>query len=297
MVYLLQQLANAVPIAALYAALAFGYALIFCMTRRPDITYGALFAFSGQIFLIFAQFAWDRLFLILPAALTLAAVASLLYTLGTAGGIARYVMRPLHRHSPNAVIVASLALLILLSESTRLAMDSREIWLSPFLNDRLVFFRHRGAEVGLTAIQLGNAAIMAALVALGHLLLVRTRAGRVWRAVADDASAAQLCGVNADAVFALSYLFAAFVATVCAILATSYYGTMDFSSGLLFGLKVVLIAAIGGHSVPLRSALGAALYGFAETLWGSYLPLAWRDMALFSMLVLLAVMYRREARV
>jgi len=297
MVYLLQQLANAVPIAALYAALAFGYALIFGMTRRPDITYGALFAFSGQIFLIFAQFAWDRLFLILPAALTLAAVASLLYTLGTAGGIARYVMRPLHRHSPNAVIVASLALLILLSESTRLAMDSREIWLSPFLNERLVFFRHGGVEVGLTAIQLGNAAIMAALVALGHLLLVRTRAGRVWRAVADDASAAQLCGVNADAVFALSYLFAAFVATVCAILATSYYGTMDFSSGLLFGLKVVLIAAIGGHSVPLRSALGAALYGFAETLWGSYLPLAWRDMALFSMLVLLAVMYRREARV
>ncbi|MBC7147937.1 MAG: branched-chain amino acid ABC transporter permease [Rhizobium sp.] len=297
MVYLLQQLANAVPIAALYAALAFGYALIFGMTRRPDITYGALFAFSGQIFLIFAQFAWDRLFLILPAALTLAAVASLLYTLGTAGGIARYVMRPLHRHSPNAVIVASLALLILLSELTRLAMDSREIWLSPFLNDRLVFFRHGGAEVGLTAIQVGNAAIMAALVALGHLLLVRTRAGRVWRAVADDAHAAELCGVNADAVFALSYLFAAFVATVCAILATSYYGTMDFSSGLLFGLKVVLIAAIGGHSVPLRSALGAALYGFAETLWGSYLPLAWRDMALFSMLVLLAVMYRREARV
>lgn len=297
MVYLLQQLANAVPIAALYAALAFGYALIFGMTRRPDITYGALFAFSGQIFLIFAQFAWDRLFLILPAALTLAAVASLLYTLGTAGGIARYVMRPLQRHSPNAVIVASLALLILLSESTRLAMDSREIWLSPFLNDRLVFFRHGEAEVGLTAIQLGNAAMMAALVALGHLLLVRTRAGRVWRAVADDAGAAQLCGVNADAVFALSYLSAAFVATVCAILATAYYGTMDFSSGLLFGLKVVLIAAIGGHSVPLRSALGAALYGFAETLWGSYLPLAWRDMALFSMLVLLAVMYRREARV
>ncbi|PJI45862.1 MAG: branched-chain amino acid ABC transporter permease [Rhizobium sp.] len=297
MVYLLQQLANAVPIAALYAALAFGYALIFGMTRRPDITYGALFAFSGQIFLIFAQFAWDRLFLILPAALTLAAVASLLYTLGTAGGIARYVMRPLHRHSPNAVIVASLALLILLSESTRLAMDSREIWLSPFLNDRLVFFRYGGAEVGLTVIQLGNAAIMATLVTFGHLLLVRTRAGRVWRAVADDAGAAQLCGVNADAVFALSYLFAAFVATVCAILATSYYGTMDFSSGLLFGLKVVLIAAIGGHSVPLRSALGAALYGFAEMLWGSYLPLAWRDMALFSMLVLLAVMYRREARV
>ena len=41
MAYLLQQLANAVPLCALYAALAFGYAIGFGVTRRADITYGA----------------------------------------------------------------------------------------------------------------------------------------------------------------------------------------------------------------------------------------------------------------
>lgn len=297
MIYLVQQFANAVPIAALYGALAFGYALIFGMTRRPDITYGALFAFSGQVFLLFAQFAWDRLLLILPAALALAAVLSLLYTLVTAAGIARYVMRPLQKHSPNAVIVASLALLILLSEAMRLAMDSRELWLSPFLNTRIIFLRQGAFEVGLTVIQIGNAAIMACLVFIGHLLLERTRAGRVWRAVADDPDAARLTGIDSDAVFTLSYLSAALVATVCGVLATSYYGTMDFSSGMMFGLKVVLVAAIGGYAVPLRSALGAACYGAAETFWSSYLPLVWRDVALFSALILLAVLFRREARI
>ncbi len=38
MAYLLQQLANAVPLAALYAALAFGYAVAFGVTKRADIT-------------------------------------------------------------------------------------------------------------------------------------------------------------------------------------------------------------------------------------------------------------------
>jgi len=49
MAYLLQQLANAVPLAALYATLAFGYSIAFGVMKRADITYGALFAFAGQM--------------------------------------------------------------------------------------------------------------------------------------------------------------------------------------------------------------------------------------------------------
>lgn len=61
MAYFLQQIANAVPVAALYAALAFGYAIAFAVTRRADLTYGALFAFAGQIFVLFADVGWSRL--------------------------------------------------------------------------------------------------------------------------------------------------------------------------------------------------------------------------------------------
>lgn len=69
MAYLLQQLANAVPLAALYAALAFGYAVAFGVTKRADITYGAIFAFAGQILLLFTELAFNRFWLVLPAAL------------------------------------------------------------------------------------------------------------------------------------------------------------------------------------------------------------------------------------
>ncbi|MCM2395480.1 branched-chain amino acid ABC transporter permease [Rhizobium sp. S95] len=294
MAYLLQQLMNAVPISALYATLSFGYALAFGMMRRPDITYGALFAFAGQVFLLFAHIGWNRLFLILPATLALAAVASFLYTTIAGWSIVRHVLRPLHVASANAVIVASLALVILLSEIMRLSMNSRELWLSPFLNARVIFWRGDGSDVGLTVIQIGSTVLMAGLVAVGHLLLVRTRAGRAWRAVADDPRAARLCGVNADGVCVLSYVAAASIAAICGILATSYYGSMDFASGLLFGLKVVLIAAVGGYSVPLKSAAGAAVVGLSETLWSGYAPILWRDAAIISALVLLLVASRRE---
>lgn len=294
MPYFLQQIANAVPLAALYAALAFGYALAFGMTKRADITYGALFAFSGQIYLLFADYGWNRLYLVMPAALGFGAAVAVLYSLGAGWLIGAAVMRPLYRASPNMVIVAGLAVLVLLSETARLATASRGLWLPPFLNEPVVFWQEKGFSVTLTAIQIGNAGLMVALVLTGHLLLARTRAGRVWRAVSDDPRAAELCGTDAGRVFLLSYLASSAVATLCGLSATSYYGTMDFGAGLMFGLKVVLIAAAGGYSVPLRSAGGAALVGLAETLWSGYAPIAWRDLGIIGALVMLLVLSRRE---
>lgn len=294
MAYVLQQLANAMPVAALYAALAFGYAVAFGMTRRADIVFGALFAFAGQMYLLFTAIGWSALILVLSAALAFGAVVSAAYTLVAGYWVGRTVMLPLHRHSPNAVIVASLAVMVVLAETGRLALDGKGLWLPRFLDQRIVFWSEHGFEVSLTVIQIVNTAAMGAIVATGHLILDRTSLGRIWRAVSDDAAAAELCGVDAARVFVMSYVAATAVATVCGLLATSYYGTMDFGAGLMFGLKVVLIAAAGGYGVPLRSALGAAVVGLAETLWSGYAPIVWRDLVIVGALVAVLVVSRRE---
>ncbi|MGG2476017.1 branched-chain amino acid ABC transporter permease, partial [Rhizobium sp. BR5] len=117
MAYFLQQLLNAVPVASLYAVLAFGYAIAFSVTKRADVTYGAIFAFAGQTCLLFADFGWNRLWLVLPATLALGAGMGLFGGLWAAGFIGRAVMRPLAKASPNAVTVASIGVLIALTES------------------------------------------------------------------------------------------------------------------------------------------------------------------------------------
>ncbi|MBO9123386.1 MULTISPECIES: branched-chain amino acid ABC transporter permease [unclassified Rhizobium] len=294
MAYLLQQLANAVPLAALYAALAFGYAVAFGVTKRPDITYGALFAFSGQILLLFTDFGYNKLWLVLPAALALGAAASLVYAMGAGVWIGRSVMLPLVRQSSNTVIVAALGVTIVLMETARLASDTRSLWLSPFLNGHVVFWQSDGFEVVLTEMQLINTALMCGFVAIGAVILKRTSWGRAWRAVTDDPKAAELCGVSAASVFLTAYAAAVLMATLCGILSTAYYGTMDFGAGLMFGLKVLMVAAVGGYSDPLKSAGGAAGLGLVETLWTAYGPFLWRDFVVFSLLVLLLVLSRRE---
>jgi branched-chain amino acid transport system permease protein len=297
MAYLLQQIANAVPLAALYAALAFGYAIAFAVTRRADLTYGALFAFSGHLLLLGTHFGWSRLWLVLPAALSLGACLALVGGLSVAMVVAGHVQLPLKRIAPNALIVASLGIVLVLMEGARLAAGSRELWLSPFLNQPISLPLGAGASVTMTLIQLINAAILLLLIVLGHLVLGKHRVGLIWRAVSDDPHAAELLGADANRAFVLAYGAAAFYACAGGILSTAYYGTMDFGAGLLFGLKVVLIAAAGGHAHPLRAACGAALIGLAETLWSGYGPILWRDLVVVSGLVVVLVFSRQERAV
>ncbi|MGL3606669.1 branched-chain amino acid ABC transporter permease [Rhizobium sp. G187] len=294
MAYLLQQLLNALPVASLYACLAFGYALAFGVTHRPDIAFGAFTAFAGQICLLFFDYGWNRLYLILPAALALGLAAGFLYAMLAGAWVARHVVRPLSRQSPNAIIVASLAVMILLSEGARLALETRSLWLPPLGQDVFALGAVEGTSLGLTYLQVLHVAIMLAVLALGQVMLSTSRVGRLWQAVSQDPLAARLCGVAVDRVFVLSLMAATAIAAVGGLSATVLYGTMDFGAGLVFGLKVVLVAAVGGYSRPLRSAAGGAAVGFAETLWSAYGPMIWRDAVLLSGLVVLLVVTRRE---
>lgn len=294
MAYFLQQIANALPVAALYAALAFGYSIAFAVTRRADIGYGALFAFAAQMFVLFSGFGWSRLWLVLPAALAFGAVVALLYGAGVGLVIGRYVMRPLAFSSDNTVVVAALGVVLVLMETARLASETRSLWLPPLLGTPVVLWNDPAFPVVLTVLQLLNTLAMAAIVGLGHMVLVRSAWGRRWRAVSEDRKAAELCGVDAAGVYLAAYVVAALIASITGILAVSYYGNMDFGAGLVFGVKVLFIAAIGGAGAPLRSALGGAAMGLAETIWSAYGDFLWRDLVIFSALVLLLVIFRRE---
>jgi branched-chain amino acid transport system permease protein len=294
MAYFLQQLANAVPLAALYGALAFGYALVFGLTKRTDFAFGALFAFSGQVFLLFSLLGWERLWLVLPATITLGAAAAFIYTAGASFLHATRIVRPLLAARPNAIVAASLAVMIVLMETARIGTASRALWFAPVFNAPVTLFALDGFAVTLTRLQIVSSLALLALVLAAHFVLVRSSFGRIWRAVRDDGRAAALLGVDVERVLVVTYCLAALVAAVTGILATLHYGTMDFGASLIFGLKVVFIAAIGGALSPGGAALGAAAIALGETLWSGYAPLAWRDLAIFAALVFVLNMRRRD---
>lgn len=296
MIYLLQQLLNGLHVGALYAALAFGYALTNGVVHRTNLSYGALFAFSGQTAILVAVFGWHALWLTLPATVALGALGGFALALLAAWVLARSVFPRLAARSPNAVVTATLGVSIVLMELGRIAAETRDYWLPPLLAIPVVFARDGGFAATLTVIQIVNVCAVAAILLVASAGLSTSRFGLEWRAVADDPAAAAMCGVDTGRVFRRSIVLGAAAAAGAGILAALHFGNIGFGDGMVFGLKVLFLAAAGGYDSPPRAAFGAACFGMAEALWSGYFPIEWRDAAVFSGLVAFLVLRRGAAR-
>ena len=114
--------------------------------------------------------------------------------------------------------------------------------------------------VTLTVIQIVNCALAAAGHRVGRAArLSRSRFGRSWRAVSDDPPAAAMCGVDVRSVFYAAVLGGALLAALAGSMAALYYGNISFGSGMVYGLKVLFVTAVGGYRDPARAAVGRGL--------------------------------------
>lgn len=100
MLYFLQQVLNGLHNGALYALLAFGYALTNGVLHRTNLAYGAIFAFCGQVTILVAVFGWYVLFLTLPATVALGVFAALAYAALVSDVLARGCSRRWRKGPP-----------------------------------------------------------------------------------------------------------------------------------------------------------------------------------------------------
>lgn len=290
--YFAQQIINGIHLGALYALLAFGYAIAHAVLKRASFAHGALFAFSGQLAILFTALGWNTLWLVYPAALGLGLAAALAYTALAARIIARSVLEPMRRAAPNTTIAATLGVMLVLMEGVRLATASNVPWLSPFLNAVIVL---AGGEfpVTTTPIKLIETLVSATVIGVGAFYLSASRAGRCWRAVSQDETAAALMGIDGRKVFLNSMLWAGLVAGLAGVLAAFHYGNIDFGTGLAFAVKVLFIASLGGLASPFAAAMGGLGIGIFEALWDGYFASIWRDAATYALLCALLIATRR----
>ncbi|RWO24068.1 branched-chain amino acid ABC transporter permease [Mesorhizobium sp.] len=290
MLYFFQQVLNGLHSGALYALLAFGYVLINGILHRTNLAYGALFAFCGQTMILTAAFGYQALWLTLFAAVALGIVAAFLYAGLISHVLSRSIFVPLADRTPNAIVVTTLGILLLLSEASRIAADTHDLWLPPMLAQPIIFANGANFNATLTLIQLLDCGIVVATIVLASWAFAHSSFGRRWRAVSDDPKAAAMCGVDVRAVFRHAVLAGGLCAALAGVLAGLYYGNISFGSGLVYGLKILFVTAVGGYLSPLRAALGAAAFGMAESLWAGYFPVEWRDAWMYLFLVAMLVL-------
>jgi branched-chain amino acid transport system permease protein len=150
-----------------------------------------------------------------------------------------------------------------------------------------------GTEGGatITNVQLaiigGSVAIMAGLLGLVY----RTKLGIAMRATSQNQVVAGLMGININTVIALTFVIGAALAAVAGVMVTVYYGVVDFYIGFVAGIKAFTAAVLGGIGSLPGAMLGGLLIGLIEAFWAAYLSAEYKDVATFSILILV-LMFR-----
>jgi branched-chain amino acid transport system permease protein len=283
--YFFQILVNGLHNGFLYALLAYGYVLLNQVVQRPNLAHGAFFAFSGQVLVLGATLAYNTLIFTFVSSVAFGLWASLVLSAVVLSVFASVLVPRFRNQSANMMIVATLALAIILMEAVRIGASGRDFWLPPLSAVQL----NLGLGASVSLVQAINMGVIMLMLIGADGVLTMTGAGRAVRAVAQDETAAALCGINPQKVVISTAAASGLMSCAGGVLALLYFGNMSFGAGLTYGLKILFIAAAGGFSTPRMAALAAFGFGESESLWDGYLPIIWREAFFYSALAGLLV--------
>ena len=206
--------------------------------------------------------------------------------LGWGFATARCVFIPLKDSRGQQTLVATVGLAIFLQELLRIAQGDRTSWMTPVLNQP--FALARSPEfVAVASPMMFVASGVALGVALALVVIFRwTRAGREWRAYAEDPLEAEMLGVSPTATIARALALAGALAGLAGAIMTAAFGAVGYALSATLTLKALAAAVIGGIGSLTGAFVGGLVIGAVEVAWSSVFPIDDRDIAVYALLIL-----------
>ncbi len=290
MEYFAQQLINGVTLGSIYGLIAIGYTMVYGIIGMINFAHGEIFmvgAFTALIaFLILGvlSITW------LPLALLIVLLVSMVLASFYGWSLERIAYRPLRGSPRLAALISAIGMSIFLQNFAQISQGARVRPMPPMIEGGVTLMEGAGGfTVQLSYIQIVIVLLTIALMFGFNMLIMKTSLGRAQRACEQDRLMASLLGINVDRTISLTFVMGAALAAVAGVMFLLYYGVIDFYIGFLAGIKAFTAAVLGGIGSLPGAMLGGLLIGLIEVMWSAYFSLEYKDVAAFSILVLVLI--------
>jgi branched-chain amino acid transport system permease protein len=267
----LQIFVSGLAMGAIYTLTAKGLFIAHLATNKVNFGQGDFLMVAA--FLSMALLVSD-VPLILAAPLVLGAMALLGW------GLERIAIRPLARQGAKGVgayswILTTAGVALILQNIAELVWGKSSQYSPP------LFSEGRDNVVDIGGVSLFVEEILVILVSTAVVLafywmLFRSRWGRAIYTVAFNPEAAMLLGINVRRTVVIVFVMAALLAGISGILVGPLI-TIHPHIGLMFTIKALAVATIGGFANPLGVLIGGVFFGVAEA-FSNYVDSAFGDL-------------------
>jgi branched-chain amino acid transport system permease protein len=289
MEYFLQQLINGLTLGSIYGLIAIGYTMVYGIIGMINFAHGDIFMVGAFLALIAFLLLVALGVTAVPLALFLVLLIAMALTALYGWTVERMAYRPLRHSFRLAPLISAIGMSIVLQNYVQIVQGARVKPLPPLIQGGYTLLDRNGFAVGLSNVQIAIVVITLVLMLVFSWLVAKTRLGRDMRACEQDLKMASLVGVDIDRTISLTFVIGAALAAVAGIMDLLYYGVIDFYIGFVAGVKAFTAAVLGGIGSLPGAMIGGLLIGLIETFWSAYFSIEYKDVAAFSILVIVLI--------
>jgi branched-chain amino acid transport system permease protein len=287
--YFLQQLINGVTLGAIYGLIAIGYTMVYGIIGMINFAHGDIFMIGAFIALITFLCLVAIGITAVPLALFLVLLIAMALTALYGWTLERFAYRPLRQSFRLAPLISAIGMSIALENYAQVAQGARVKPLPPLIHGGYTLMQQGKFTVQLSNVQIIVVITTVVLMGIFSWLVARTRLGRDMRACEQDLKMASLLGVDVNRTIAFTFVIGAALAAVAGVMHLLYYGVIDFYIGFVAGVKAFTAAVLGGIGSLPGAMVGGLLIGLIETFWSAYFSIEYKDVAAFSILVIVLI--------
>ena len=287
--YFLQQLVNGVSLGAIYGLIAIGYTMVYGIVGMINFAHGDIYMIGAFVSLVAFVLLGVLGITFIPLAIALVLIVAVVFTAAYGWTVERVAYRPLRGAPRLAPLISAIGVSIFLENYVQLSQGARVKPLPPMITGAVNFPLPDGTHVTVSLLQFFILGLTVALLVAITWMVRSTPFGRAQRATEQDLTMAALLGVDVDRTISTTFVIGAALAAIAGLIVTLYYGVIDFYMGFAAGIKAFTAAVLGGIGSLPGAMLGGLLIGLVEALWSGYFSIAYKDIAVFAILILVLI--------
>ncbi|MBA9062356.1 branched-chain amino acid transport system permease protein [Methylobacterium fujisawaense] len=266
-------LVSGLGLGSMYGLVALGFHVTYAVSGTVNFAQGSVVTLGAVLaYTLGVTLGWP-----MPAAIVLALAGCALFGLV----VERALVRPFVARGSDAWLLATVAGGIVLDNTVLFTFGKEPRSLPSPLATKPVEI----LGTGIYPLQLVIPVVGIALAFAIRTVFRRTDLGRVLLAVAQNADAARLMGIDVRRTVACAFALSAVLAGIAGLLIAPLF-SVSAELGTLFGIKAFAVAILGGIGSATGVILAGLLYGLVEAGVTATLGSTYTQLVVFSVIIL-----------